>query len=496
MAIAPPAHAALAGERSAPFGVLLRHELRLMLADRHLLWLALALLLACGYALANGAAWFARQDAAVAAARADEVQRIDKLRADLAAVEAGALKPQGAFYDPRSALWVGLRHGATVAAIAREPLALVSFGQSDLNPPYVKVSTDNADSFLFAEEIENPAHLLNGSFDLAFVVVFLAPLLALALAHDLLTGEKEQGTLKLLLAQPIRLRRLLAAKLGLRFALLYGALLAAGAAALALGDGFDAMHGALALGGWALLLAAYLAFWFALAAWVDLRGRSAASNALVLAGAWIALALLLPTLLGLAIQVLHPVPSRAEMVERLRASQIAVHRDAEATLARFHAEHPEMDPAGIAPDSDHARGVRRVALQAAAAANVQAEIARYDARLAAQQALVDRLRFVSPAVVMQQALNDLAGTGTARYRAFNDEVARFHARWQAWFRPKVLANRPLAAADYAALPRFEPARLAPGAVVAAVVAAAVGLLLPTLALLFAAARRLRRYVPV
>ena len=65
-------------------------------------------------------------------------------------------------------------------------------------------------------EIENPNRLLAGRFDLAFVIVFLYPLLILTLSYNMLSAEQEQGTLALTLSQPVSLRTLVSGKVLLR----------------------------------------------------------------------------------------------------------------------------------------------------------------------------------------------------------------------------------------------------------------------------------------
>ena len=52
---------------------------------------------------------------------------------------------------------------------------------------------------LYDGEVFNPELTLPGRFDFAFVLVYLAPLFLIALLHDLLSGEREAGRLKLLL---------------------------------------------------------------------------------------------------------------------------------------------------------------------------------------------------------------------------------------------------------------------------------------------------------
>ena len=122
------------------------------------------------------------------------------------------------YRDPRNAAFMGGGPAAAVAALAPAPLALVATGQSDLLPPAVRVTTGSKDSFLFADEIDNPANLMSGATDLAFVVVFVYPLVVLAMAFNLLAGEREQGTLAMTLASARRPSAALAGKLAARVA--------------------------------------------------------------------------------------------------------------------------------------------------------------------------------------------------------------------------------------------------------------------------------------
>jgi ABC-2 type transport system permease protein len=120
-------------------------------------------------------------------------------------------------------------------------------------------------------------------------------------------------------------------------------------------------------------------------------------------------------------------------------------------------------------------------------------LARYDDQLARQQAVVDRYRFFSPALLAQQALSDVAGTGAARYRHFRQVVADFHAEWQGFFIPRIFQQQLLTATDYQRLPRYAFPEEDPRAVAARVLVALVGLGVPLLGLTLLAAAGLRRF---
>src|SRR4030095_593469 len=95
-------------------------------------------------------------------------------------------------------------------------LSALSVGQSDLYPYYFKVSRQSKQTFVTNDEIENPTNLLAGRFDLSFVIIYLLPLLILALSYNLISAEREQGTLAMMMSQPVALRSFVAGKVGLR----------------------------------------------------------------------------------------------------------------------------------------------------------------------------------------------------------------------------------------------------------------------------------------
>lgn len=472
------------------------HERRLFRADR-MAWLVAGLLaVAVALALTSGLRWVERQSRAVAVAQADEAARLAKLRTNLQAMDEGRFTPPSAFLNPANPLWVGHRHGAHVAVLPPTALAATAVGQSDLAPPYAKVSAEGKETFALDDEIENPSNLLIGQFDLAFFIVLLLPLAIIALSYDALSGEREQGTLALALANPVRLASLLAGKLAYRAALVVGSVVLALVAGLLLaGLPMDDADALARLAWWVLLVAAYAVLWFAIGAAVGAAGRGSAYNALVLTGVWVALALVVPALLSVAVSVALPAPSRAEMINRIRTVQTEADKAFDANAARFAQEHADMAAPGpglLAP-ADAARALRRLEVQQLAAERVSALMAQFDARLARQQRAVDALRFLSPAIVMQQGLNDVAGTGTRRQQRFAEQVDAFHRQWQGFFAPKVRANAALTMADLDTLPRFAWKEDRPAALAASLLPALAGLLVPAALVLVVASRRLARY---
>lgn len=423
------------------------------------IWFALIALAGVAlFALAMGASRVASQQAAIAGARADETQRLTNLQKTLAQLQQGETQGKPApepppYRDPRNAAFMGGGPAAAVAALAPAPLALVATGQSDLLPPAVRVTTGSKDSFLFADEIDNPANLMSGATDLAFVVVFVYPLVVLAMAFNLLAGEREQGTLAMTLASARRPSAALAGKLTARVAAPILATLLAVATGVWIFAGWER----LATPGFAVLLVVVLLyglFWAALAAAVDGLSRSSAFNALTLIGAWVAITMILPAAINSLAAFAHPAPSRTDMVLAARAASIDADRARDASLARYAQEHGDAEkPAGGPQEAT----LRRLATQEAAFQRVEAIVAEHDAQLARQRDMADRLGYLSPAYLTYQAMADIAGSGETRYRAFLDRIRAFHVDWRAFFLSRAKAGASLTAQDYAAMPKFTQA---------------------------------------
>jgi len=273
-------------------------------------------------------------------------------------------------------------------------------------------------------------------------------LLVLALGYNVISAEREQGTLALTLSQPVSPRSVVAAKVLFRALLVLGAAFVLSVAGAVLAGSADPGRVLLWSGG----AAAYALFWFVLAAWVNALGRSSAWNATVLVGAWIVLVVVLPAAVNIAAGLLHPRPSRVEMITVQRdASNEAVNQRSEL-LARYLEDHPEMAGAGV-PDAENT-----AALAWAATEEVNRRIAeiadRYEARIVAQRSLVDRYRFASPALLAQSVLLDAAGTGDARFALFERQVRDFAEEWRDFFVPAILQGTRMDARSLEGAPSF------------------------------------------
>jgi ABC-2 type transport system permease protein len=325
-------------------------------------------------------------------------------------------------------------------------------GQSDIQPFWTLTSTRTKQTFFVNDEIENPGHLLAGRLDVAFLILVIYPLLILALTFDVVAGERERGTLALLLAQPVDPRRVLTAKVGLRALIALGlTLVLSVGAAVATGVELSSPAALARLAAWGGVVLLYGAFWFAVALFVNARRLSSAASAVALLGVWLAVVVILPAIAAAAVSVTHPAPSRIVLTTQLREATDAAASRRQDALASFLLDHPGYEGQAGAADPY----VMATALQDAAERTMAPEYARFDAALDAQRRAADRFRLLSPALIVQSALLDLAGTGEWRFRAFEKQFDDYHAAWRQYFNDRMLARQSLSSADISSIPRFE-----------------------------------------
>jgi ABC-2 type transport system permease protein len=421
------------------FRVVARQELRMLMADRSLLFVAGLLAVLIGYGFYNGLAQTKARDAVVATVQRAEINSAKSQLERLQGIEAGTVKP-GPFDNPANPATLGGSAGRK-AILHNIPLAPVAIGQSDMMANYYGIGMGSKVEFMYDSEIESPWNLLSGHFDLSFVIVFLLPLLIFALAFNLLSTERENGTERMLLSQPLGLVTLALGKLLPRAAVV---LAVASLLPVLLLLGFREETRALdqvgALLGWTGIVLAYGVFWFALALAVNSLRLSSSANALILIASWTVLVLVIPVLLNLLVEQINPAPSRTQLsiqTRTIQAENLRRYDDLFSGDYRY-IEEPESLQARNGRIEIPPRVMASFLARRDMDARVEKLLADFDDALVAQQSTVDGLSFVSPAIMTYEGLTRLAGTDSQRFMAFREDVSRFHDGWRKHFEPFIL----------------------------------------------------------
>ncbi len=434
---------------------ILRFEFKQLLATRLLGWVSAILAICIFFAVYNGKTARDAKFITIKEIKEEEAKRYDKFKADLDSLNAGTKKAKLAWYqDPRNPLTIGMfRNSGKYAILEAAPLSLISTGQSDIEVFYTKVSylTDilQANNISF----ENPFNIATGQFDLAFVLIYLFPLLIIALTYNLLSGEREQGTLLLLLSQPIAIRTWLIAKLTFRFAfLLLTVLLLLLLCFIIFKVDFlnvDFIYLVLAIG-------LYTLFWFALSFFVNLLGKSSAMNTLLLLASWLLFVFVIPSVANMAATSLYPVPSRVELVNAKRQAEQDTEKNKEAVLAKFYQAHPQLSPKSEKEQSDQDYYREYVALREVIDEQVGKVQTNFDKQLHQQQSFANSFQYFSPAVLMQNAMNEIAQTDSKYYKNFQKNVLAYQNQWKAYFKPMFISGEKVTQEVFSQIPAYQP----------------------------------------
>ncbi|MDC6361724.1 MULTISPECIES: DUF3526 domain-containing protein [Flavobacteriaceae] len=426
------------------------YELRLLLRSRWIQLLSLLLLVLFGFSTFNGEQKVQKRRSDIAAAK-QEVQESDQAMIKLLdSVERGMEVSVPYWTIPTSPMAVG-NYYPRVAAMEPQPMSFVSTGQADLFTHYMKPTVSGDDFTLNFTEMSSPVQLLFGSFDLAFVIVYLLPLLIIAFTYNVLSSEKEQGSLRLLASQPISIGKWVFQKLILRFFWL-----SVLATFSLLATIFLVGIGPFQWGAFLSLLAltlSYMLFWFALAFLVNLFVGSSAKNAVSLIGLWVLFVLLTPSVLNQLGSKLYPMPSRTLMINKMRERKAAATERQDEILDNFLRDHPEY----AINDSTQTRSFyhRYMASQEVVKEELQPIVNEYEKQLQKQQTWSKQLQWISPAIVVQESLNQLAGTSTDDYENYRGQVMGFAEVWREHFMSFLYNNRNFSQADYPGLPQFQ-----------------------------------------
>lgn len=323
------------------------------------------------------------------------------------------------------------------------PLAGVAIGQTDLNNNIEHVTILALEGQKYDTDLVSPIKLQAGNLDLSFVIIFLFPLVVIALTFNLWYEEVETGTWKMIKIQGRSVFDFLLAKFLIRVGLLCALLLLLFIVAkFALNIPLDARW-------WTMLLLSqlYVLFWSALSLWVVTLKRSSSLNAVVLLSLWLGLTILLPA--GINNYVSHKYPVEEAMSLSVKQRD-GYHKkwdtDKQETMRRFYECYPQYKHF-ILTDTGftwHWYYAMQHMGDLESATERQAMLAKVRQREALSNAIADYL----PPIKMQLAMNELARTDLSSYLDFLDETSIFHEQRRLEFYEHIFVDAPSDVIDW------------------------------------------------
>ena len=318
----------------------LSHEIKLLLRSQWLLVLFISTTLLFAFAAFNGNKNVEK--------RLNDISKVTEglqiqdstMLSTLTKIEKGEAVDGPSWRLPSDPMTIGYRH-PRLAIMDPNEFSFIATGQSDMYTHFKSPTVYGNNFALDYSEMINPVQLLFGNFDLAFVIIYILPLLIISFTFNILSKEKELGTLRLLSAQPLSMINWLLQKTGIRF-LIFNLIsivsllfVIAFFSPNSFGDGFS-MFGLVAL------LSAYNLFWFVLSCVINIKVNNSAKNALTLIGLWLIIVLVLPASINQIGNSLYPVPSRLKMINEIRLIKKENAESQNKIMDEYLRNHPEL----------------------------------------------------------------------------------------------------------------------------------------------------------
>lgn len=433
------------------FSIIAKYELLLLYRNSWLAIITVVMIGLIGFASYNVHQKVKQRTVDIAEAKTELADSDKEMLATIKKIENGEEVDLPYWKLPTDPGVVGFRH-PRLAYMDAAPLAILATGQSDMYSHFMKTRSYGNNFALDIAEISNPVQLLFGTFDLAFVFTFIIPLLIIAFTYNILSKERELGTLRVVGAQPINITRWLGQKLMLRYVIFaaISVLVFLGWLAIFSPQAFSSPGNLLLAIGQILV---YEGFWFALAGFINIKINNSSKNAMALITAWLLIVLVLPVTANLIGSALYPSPSRLVMLNKIRETQKDVENRQDKILDSYLRDHPELAP----KDGEKEYGFwhRYFASQDILRAGVAPLLSQYDESLARRQRIINVVKYLSPAIILQESFTKLAGSSTEDYEQYKQQAMAYTDAWREHLIPMLFNDIKYSEASYNARPVFE-----------------------------------------
>ena len=315
------------------------------------------------------------------------------------------------------------------------PTSGLCLGQRDLYPSYYRITMTDLARQMNVGELANPMKLMTGNFDLSYVMVFLLPLLVVALFYDLYAREKEEGTLALLKSQSVSVAKLFICKGILRLLIVWGiaaVLLLLGFLIqdISLSDQFGLFVQ------WTSVSFGYTLIWVILMGLIVYLRFGSALTAILGLGVWLLFTLIVPALLNLFVLANEPLPNRADLVHEVRELNDLIWEEPRSfVFDKFYPENPQYDADDTTTfDKWYYAGFRLVDQEA----NVMKK--GIEEQVSRRNELLSKWEWLAPAAMVHERLSQLSETDRNSHLAFVEEVYAYHADLRKLYYDRIFSN--------------------------------------------------------
>lgn len=337
------------------------------------------------------------------------------------------------------------------------PLHVLSVIASGVDEAVGRVATVNIayDPNLVDSKYEsNPIFSVFGALDLTFIVKIILSLFAILFTYDAIVGEKERGTLKLILSNKVPRDQVILGKLiGGYISLVIPLIIP-----LILSLLFFLVTPNISLSGqdWGRLLLMFLIFFlylsvfFTLGLFISARTKKSSTSFLVLLFIWVIFVTIIPKISILAAARLKPIPSVHEITAKKNAFLQQIQGGVQKAAwdwSKANAPKPGDDPKVYEEKAhkwleDFQQEVTRKIDENNAALERD-----YQAKKKSQERLAINISRISPASALTFSTMSLARTGLDEHEQFLASIRAYKRIFSKWAGAKMMRNMDIKSGD-------------------------------------------------
>jgi ABC-2 type transport system permease protein len=185
---------------------------------------------------------------------------------------------------------------------------------------------------------------------------------------------------------------------------------------------------------------------------INIKVNNSSKNALALIGIWLLVVLILPATINQIGSSLYPTPSRLKMVNEIRQIKKENEEKQDEIMNDYLRTHPEL-----AKNSDKERfgfWHKYFASGKVIEEKNKPLLEQYSLQLKNQQNLISAFKYISPAIIMQQSLNNTAETSEQHYNDYKKQVHEFSNEWRNFLIPMLFKEEKFTSKEFKNMPVF------------------------------------------
>ena len=301
-----------------------------------------------------------------------------------------------------------------------------------------------------------------GALDWGYIIGLVMSFVAILLTFDAISGERENGTLALVMSNAVSRMGVLGGKFLGAFVvivipMLIGILLSALIVNLSGSVSIDG-DGWARVGLMVVLSFIYIALFVGLGLAISSRVTHSSTSLVVLLLIWIVLVVLIPNTFGTVVSTLHTVPSQRDFQEKRRAALASETKSYDVLFKHGSPTDPNPDRRALELWADYITSPWKI--------ETRLDDEHLDAQFAQVQFARQVLR-LSPTVIYNYGMESLAGTGFAGHHEFVKTARRYRQQFiefiketdstdsdspHIFYLKEGLSNKPV---PFSSVPRFE-----------------------------------------